>query len=89
MYSPFSGNESLTSGWHEEPQIRGTWSILSSCIITISLCVWAAAHLNIPEYKKHGWQFWRRLGWLIVELFAPEVVYLSILKHLADNCKQS
>jgi hypothetical protein len=43
-------------------------------MITISLCVWAAVHLNIPAYKKHGWQFWRRFGWLIVGLFAPEVV---------------
>jgi hypothetical protein len=89
MYSPFSGNESLTSGWRDEPQTRGTWSILSSCIITISLCVWAAVHLNILAYEKHGWQFWRRLGWLIVGLFAPEVVCITLLEDLMDNLKQN
>ncbi|KAH6714664.1 hypothetical protein BKA61DRAFT_481402 [Leptodontidium sp. MPI-SDFR-AT-0119] len=74
MYIPFNKNDSLTTGWQEEPRTRGTWSIFFTCIITISLCVWAAVHLNVPEHGKQGRQWWRRFGWLIIGLFAPEVV---------------
>lgn len=48
------GNETslLAAGWHPEPERRGTFSILSSCVITLALCVWTSIHLNIPEHKK-------------------------------------
>ncbi|KAF1960307.1 hypothetical protein CC80DRAFT_359412, partial [Byssothecium circinans] len=63
--------------WHPEPTFRGTYSILSSCLITMSLCLWTAIHLNIPEHRKTWWitpQHWRKAKWLLIGLFAPEVV---------------
>ncbi len=63
-----------TSGWQPEPDFRGTWTILSSCIITISLCVWTAVHLNLPEHRKLSQHFWRKLKWLVLGLAAPEIV---------------
>lgn len=63
-----------TSAWAPEPTVRGTWGILSSCIITISLCIWTAVHLNIPEHHKTKQQIWRKLKWLIIGLLAPEMV---------------
>lgn len=62
------------SAWVSEPNVRGTWSILSSCIITISLCVWTAVHLNIPEHQRTRGQLWRKMKWLILGLVAPEMV---------------
>ena len=35
--------------WQPEPGNRGTYGLLSSCVITMVLCVWTAVHLNIPE----------------------------------------
>jgi len=60
--------------WKPEPLTRGTFSILSSCLTTMFLCVWTAVHLNVPEYKKESQQFWRKVKWLVIALFAPEVV---------------
>ncbi|KAF2689393.1 hypothetical protein K458DRAFT_279966, partial [Lentithecium fluviatile CBS 122367] len=63
--------------WHLEPTFRGTFSILSSCMITIALCVWTAVHLNIPEPGQHGWlcrQNRRKVFWLVLGMFAPGVI---------------
>lgn len=46
-----------TATWHLELARRGTFGLLSSCLITTGLCVWTAVHLNIPEYGKVKRQF--------------------------------
>ncbi|KAF2140459.1 uncharacterized protein K452DRAFT_359536 [Aplosporella prunicola CBS 121167] len=74
------GNRTDTVFWVPEPTQRGTFGILSSCIVTTLLCVWSAVHLNIPQkedeerpwYAKH--QFWRKIKWLFLALLAPELV---------------
>ncbi|KAK1750467.1 hypothetical protein QBC47DRAFT_365350 [Echria macrotheca] len=44
------------------------------------LCLWTAVHLNIPEYHNHSykylprWQTLRKTLWLLLGLFAPEIV---------------
>ena len=65
---------SQTITWQPEPLARGTWSILSVCVITTALCVWTALHLNIPPRDQKIPQFWRKLYWLGIGLFAPEIV---------------
>jgi hypothetical protein len=72
--------------WEPPPTTRGTFQILSSCLITLILCIWTAVHLNIPEedtslprskwnpcswFSKHQW---RKFGWLLLGLIAPEMV---------------
>ncbi|KAJ7191419.1 hypothetical protein GGX14DRAFT_578999 [Mycena pura] len=60
--------------WMDEPNTRGTYSLVSSCIFTLGLCVWTAVHLNIPERGGGARQFFRKLGWLAIGLLAPEAV---------------
>ena len=71
--------------WHGEPNYRGTFGILSSCIITLGLCVWTAVHLNIPAHEATVYraydprglisvQKWRKLGWVLMGMLAPEMV---------------
>ena len=71
----FGTNGTTKATWVESPQGRGTWDILSSCIITLGLCVYSAIHLNIPH---SSWGFWTKFGmklkWLVVALLAPEAV---------------
>jgi hypothetical protein len=74
MFSPFGISQNGTTFWNPEPDFRGTYGILSNCLVTISLCVWTALHLNIPEYGKSLKQFFHKAGWLLVGLFAPELV---------------
>ena len=81
MFTPF-GNKTgnVTASWRPEPKYRGTYSILSSCLVTMALCVWSAVHLNLPGASEHSapfWrskQLWRKIGWVFMGLFAPEFV---------------
>ncbi|KAL8760987.1 MAG: hypothetical protein Q9184_002857 [Pyrenodesmia sp. 2 TL-2023] len=63
-----------TPAWVPEPNGRGTWSLLFTCIITTSLCVWSAVHLNVPERGRTHSQYWRKAKWLLLGIFAPELV---------------
>ncbi|KAF2116536.1 hypothetical protein BDV96DRAFT_644968 [Lophiotrema nucula] len=60
--------------WKAEPGQRGTFSILITCLMTMTLCVWTAIQLNLPEYQRESRQKWRKFGWLFIALLAPEMV---------------
>ncbi|KAK0616985.1 hypothetical protein B0T14DRAFT_498097 [Immersiella caudata] len=61
--------------WVQEPDGRGTFGILKSCVITLVLCVYTALHLNIPPANSSkSFLLWRKAKWILVGLFAPEVV---------------
>ena len=66
-------NETLTHGWRAEPNGRGTWSILWSCLATIFICTWSALHLNVP--KRHGrwYLFFRKIRYMLIAVMAPEL----------------
>ena len=70
-------DETLTHGWRAEPQGRGTWSILWSCLATIFICTWSALHLAVP--KRHGrWYLvFRKLGAMLLAAVAPEAFLLN------------
>jgi hypothetical protein len=75
MFHPLGNSTVLpAAGWHPEPRTRGTFSILSSCLITMSLCIWTSLHLNLPGHKKEHLQKYRKLGWMMLGLIAPEMV---------------
>ncbi|KUJ16290.1 uncharacterized protein LY89DRAFT_719043 [Mollisia scopiformis] len=81
MVSNLFGSLSATNdtvSWHPEATTRGTYTLPSSCLITTALCVHTAVHLNIAGYneRKILWintQTWRKLGWLVLGLLAPEM----------------
>ncbi|KAF1808158.1 hypothetical protein P152DRAFT_469152 [Eremomyces bilateralis CBS 781.70] len=64
-----------TSGWAKEPDSRGTFSLVLSCVLTLTLCVWSALHLNVPPA---GHTFRSRAlvkaKWIVYGIFAPELV---------------
>ncbi|RSM05123.1 hypothetical protein CDV31_009757 [Fusarium ambrosium] len=90
--------------WEPEPTQRGTFSILSTCLITLSLCVWTAVHLNIPSREERSqdeprgdssekwslkslrWtaQTFRKAGWMILGILAPELVLFTALQQFWD-----
>jgi hypothetical protein len=75
MFRPYSDpNSNETLSWGAEPRYRGTYSILSSCIITIALCVWTVVHLNVPEDSRIMPSFWRKVCCMLVGILAPELV---------------
>jgi hypothetical protein len=73
------GDDKGTFQWQPDPNNgRGTWTILSTCIITLFLCVYTALHLNIPAYKSSKLSlFGIRLKYVFFGLLAPEVLVFN------------
>ncbi|CAI4214332.1 unnamed protein product [Parascedosporium putredinis] len=75
MLNIFGNSTGIEPRWMPEPRERGTYSILSTCLITLGLCVWTAIHLNIPAHDEKWWhQTWRKFGWMMLGFVAPEMV---------------
>ena len=73
-----SENSTAQPEWHPNAVQRGTWAIYQTCIVTIILCVWTTIHLNIPRPgEKSSRQTWRKVGWSLLTIIAPEVVALN------------
>jgi len=75
-------NTAIAPLWVPEPQGRGTWSLLYSCVFTLIICVWTSIHLNVPppgETQRAHW--FRKLKWLMIALFAPEVVVYTAFQQ--------
>ena len=45
-------NDTIVHGWVEEPERRGTMSLIYSCLATVILCTWSVLHVDVP--KHHG-----------------------------------
>ncbi|ORY15728.1 hypothetical protein BCR34DRAFT_558444 [Clohesyomyces aquaticus] len=64
-----------TATWTSAPNLRGTSDLLVSCILTLTICVWSALHLNVPTSDSTLRQRnLRRTKWIILGIFAPELV---------------
>ena len=74
-------NETLIHGWRSEPQGRGTWSILWSCLATIFISTWSALHLNVPKRHGRSYLLFRKIRWMLLAVVAPE----AILAHSASH----
>ena len=65
----------LAPAWMSSPPYRGTLDILWSCIITLTACIYTAIHLNVPPLQEGRFvPLWRKIKWVALALFAPEVV---------------
>lgn len=70
-----SFTNSSSPRWVAEPDSRGTFIILPTCIVTLVLCVWTAIHLNVPGHKEGAMRLYmRKCGWMLLGLLIPELV---------------
>ena len=75
MSAVLFGNATNIVTWEPSCNGRGTFDILSSCVITLLLCVWSAVHLNVPRPgTSWGKRIRTRMLWMTLALFAPEMV---------------
>ncbi|KAH6642959.1 hypothetical protein C7974DRAFT_113330 [Boeremia exigua] len=71
----FSATAVVEVAWHSAPNERGTWDLIVSCVLTLMICVWSALHLNVPTTQSRLMdRNVRRLRWILLGIFAPEVV---------------
>ena len=87
---PFNSTEA-TVGWVSGPSYRSTMSIITSCILTMGLCVWSAMHLNIPSAREGNIQYWlRTIKWVLIGIFGPElVVFAAWRQYVSARAMQS
>ena len=58
-----------------DPSGRGTVGLVSSCVLTLSLCVWTAIHLNVfPPGTTWPRRTLYKISWALIGIFAPEIV---------------
>ncbi|KAK7943071.1 uncharacterized protein PG986_012184 [Apiospora aurea] len=70
-------------GYVDDPDGRGTLSLLFSCLLTLGLCVWSAVHLNLPRHGETDLEFmYRNLKWSILGIFGPELVIWAAWRQL-------
>lgn len=75
---PSDETDEKTASWVSDPNGRGTFSLVESCVLTLSLCVWSAIHLNIPKIKEPMFrQRFRDFRWIVTGILAPELVIFS------------
>lgn len=53
-------------GFVGDPDQRGTYTLVISCLLTLILCVWSALHLNVPHPHDTIWyRFWVNTRWIL------------------------
>ncbi|KAK7439921.1 hypothetical protein CaCOL14_003368 [Colletotrichum acutatum] len=66
---------SSTTNWAPEPNGRGTFGLICSCVLTLTICVWTALHLNVPAARSTlRRRSLERTKWVLYGIFAPELV---------------
>ncbi|KAK4222245.1 hypothetical protein QBC38DRAFT_375509 [Podospora fimiseda] len=67
-------HETRAPSWVDAPNMRGTSSILYSCLLTLVTCIYTALHLDIPNHSSSFHFLLKKVGWVALALFAPEIV---------------
>jgi hypothetical protein len=76
------------SSWMPPAKVRGTSDVLWSCVVTLSLCVYTAIHLNVPPADEGYFAFWRRkTKWVLLAIFAPEIVVYTAFQQWSEAKK--
>ncbi|MCJ1265909.1 hypothetical protein MMC22_005791 [Lobaria immixta] len=78
-------NSQLTDfapAWVSEPDGRGTWKVLYSCVLTLFLCVFTAIHLNVGPAGETTIGWWiHKCKWVGIAILSPELVLYSAGKQ--------
>ncbi|KAI0902288.1 hypothetical protein F4806DRAFT_446459 [Annulohypoxylon nitens] len=71
-------NSTQLVGYVQDPNGRGTTTLILSSLLTLVLCVWSALHLNVPRQHQTRLQgLWLNVRWIITGIYAPELVVFT------------
>lgn len=68
-------NTETSSWWHSNPNSRGTSELLISCFSTLFFAAWTSYHPNIPTKDSRFAIATKRLKWIFLAAFVPEIVF--------------
>ena len=76
--NPTALNTEIAPLWVSEPNFRGTWRLLYSCVFTLTLCVYSSIHLNVPRKGERLWPYYRRKAkWVLIAILTPEIALFT------------
>lgn len=65
----------MATGWVDQPDKRGTFDILQSCVVTTFLCSRSILFLNVPaDYESRTGFILLKIRWMFFTLLFPEMV---------------
>lgn len=65
---------SIPAAWVNEPDGRGTWGLIQTCLLTLFLCVYTAIHLNVLPHQSKKQSFFRRVRATLLACVTPELM---------------
>jgi len=82
-------NANTIQGWVSQPNGRGTFDILQSCVVTVLLCSWSVLVLHVPSPKKGRLhRFLDKMLWMAFTLIFPEVT-TAVAAEQYESANQS
>ena len=70
-------------GWVDNPQGRGTSTLLIECVTTIFACTWTVLHLNLPASQDTTkTRVVRKIKWMIITILFPEFIFAKAVCEL-------
>jgi hypothetical protein len=72
----------LGPAWATTSNVRGTSDIIWSCLVTLTVTVYTAIHLNVPAPGESQSRRWlRKAKWVVIAIFGPEVVLYTAFQQ--------
>lgn len=76
------------SGWVSQPDGRGTFDILQSCLVTIFLCSWSILFLNVSaEQGGRISSLKNKALWMLFTIFFPEMLTAVAAEQWRSACQ--
>ncbi|KAI5839387.1 hypothetical protein DFP73DRAFT_561535 [Morchella snyderi] len=72
--SMYSGSRNETDGWVGEPNTRGSMTIVTTCLVTLGLCVWTSIHVNVQIDQLPFYRLRHKVATSLKALIFPNLV---------------
>jgi len=75
-------NSEFAPSWATTSNIRSTASLLWTCVLTLTICVFTVIHVNVPlPSEKQYSHFLRKIKWAVFAILAPELALATALQQ--------
>jgi hypothetical protein len=75
-------NSEIAPAWATTSNIRSTASLLWTCVLTLSICVYTVIHINVPPPNETQCRYFlRKTKWVVVAILAPELALAMALQQ--------
>lgn len=103
--SGFSAGRKEATDWVGEPDMRGSMTIVTTCLVTLGLCVWTSIHVNVQINQLPFYRLRHKIKTSLTALLFPNLVVqrahdewaemtrlyeaLANVKHIHETTKEA